>query len=183
MSQPVFTPVFEVLNERIQELPENFKDFAISECAWNEAWYNLYKQYPEMCSIEDQMTLLKIANDLAYDLLALITRCKQSREELFENKHAYKISDLDGQAYYWEVFDTNYDKEADPVQGWLVDDFADIYRDLEIELNKMDNIGSNEAVEDALWTLKWSFMSHWGQHCVSALRAFHFLNYDSKDFI
>ena len=49
MSQPVFTPVFEVLNERIQELPENFKDFAISECAWNEAWYNLYKQYPEMC--------------------------------------------------------------------------------------------------------------------------------------
>ena len=89
MSQPVFTPVFEVLNERIQELPENFKDFAISECAWNEAWYNLYKQYPEMCSIEDQMTLLKIANDLAYDLLALITRCKQSREELFENKHVW----------------------------------------------------------------------------------------------
>jgi len=33
MSKPVFSPVFEALNERIQELPENFKDFAISECA------------------------------------------------------------------------------------------------------------------------------------------------------
>jgi hypothetical protein len=81
MSKPVFIPVFEALNERIQELPENFKDFARSECAWNEAWYNLYRQYPEMCSIEDQMILLKIANDLAYDLLALIARCKQSLAE------------------------------------------------------------------------------------------------------
>jgi len=105
------------------------------------------------------------------------------RDELFENKHAYKISDLDGNAYYWEVFDTNYDKDADPVQGWLVDDFADIYHDLKIELNKIDKIGSNEAVEDALWTLKWSFKTHWGHHCVSALRAFHFLNYDGRDVI
>lgn len=78
MSKPAFTPVFEALNERIQELPENFKDFTISECKWNEAWYNLYSQYPEMCSIEVQMILLKIANDLAYDLLALVARCKQS---------------------------------------------------------------------------------------------------------
>lgn len=81
MSKPVFSPVFEALNERIQELPESFKDFAISECKWNEAWYNLYRQYPEMCSIEDQMILLNIASDLAYDLLALIARCKRSLAE------------------------------------------------------------------------------------------------------
>lgn len=77
MSKPVITPVFEALHERIQELPENFKDFTKSECKWNEAWYNLYRQYPGMCSIEDQMILLKIANDLAYDLLAMIARCKR----------------------------------------------------------------------------------------------------------
>lgn len=27
------------------------------------------------------------------------------------------------------------------------------------------------------------FVNHWGQHCILALRAFHFLNYDGKDFI
>jgi hypothetical protein len=86
MSKPVFTPVFEALNERIQELPENFKDFAISECKWNEAWYNLYRQYPEMCSIEDQRMLLKIANDLAYDLLALVVRCRRSLTEQKNNE-------------------------------------------------------------------------------------------------
>lgn len=85
MSNPVFTPVFEALNERIQELPENFKDFAISECKWSEAWYNLYRQYPEMCSIEDQMILLKIARDLAFDLLALTMRCKLSLAEQENN--------------------------------------------------------------------------------------------------
>lgn len=85
MSKPAFIPVFEALNERIQELPGNFKDFAISECKWNEAWYNLYRQYPEMCNLEDQMTLLKIANDLAYDLLALIARCKRSMAEQKSN--------------------------------------------------------------------------------------------------
>lgn len=105
------------------------------------------------------------------------------RDELFENKHAYKISDLGGQTYYWEVFDTNYDKDADPVQGWLVDDFADIYRDLKIELNKIDKFGTNEAIEDALWIMKWSFKNHWGQHCVSALRAFHFLDDDGNHVI
>ncbi|WP_298741278.1 hypothetical protein [uncultured Chitinophaga sp.] len=89
MSKPVFTPVFEALHERIQELPENFKDFVISECKWSEAWYHLYRQYPEMCSIEDQMTLLQVANDLAYDLLALIARCKRSLSEQKNNYYEH----------------------------------------------------------------------------------------------
>src|SRR5690242_14491716 len=78
-------------------------------------------------------------------------------DKIFENNNADLISELGGQAFYWEIFDPTYsenngksktdesikDKEAS--QGWLVDDFADIYRDLKIELTKIDKIGTNEA--------------------------------------
>jgi hypothetical protein len=114
------------------------------------------------------------------------------RETIFENKNVSLISDLEEEAFYWEVFDPTYsendgqpkvgwtitDREAS--QGWLVGDFADIYRDLKIELVKIDNIGTDETVEDALWQLKWGFVHHWGQHCISALRYFHYLYYDGK---
>jgi len=114
------------------------------------------------------------------------------RDAIFENKNAGQISELGTEAFYWEIFDPTYsEKEGQPnagwtitdreaTQGWLVDDFADIYLDLKIELIKIDTIGTDEAVEDALWQLKWSFAHHWGQHCINALRYFHYLYYDSK---
>lgn len=102
------------------------------------------------------------------------------RDELFENKNIAKISELGKDAFYWEVFDPIYDEDKEPTQGWLVDDFSDIYHDLKIELRKIDTIATNEAVEDALWQMKWSFLNHWGQHCISALRALHFLSYNGK---
>ena len=115
-----------------------------------------------------------------------------NRDEIFDNKNVGKISELGAETIYWEIFDPIYsekdgqpnaswaieDKEA--TQGWLVDDFADIYRDLKIELIKIDNIGTDKAVEDALWNLKWSFHHHWGNHCINALRYFHYLYYDGK---
>jgi hypothetical protein len=114
------------------------------------------------------------------------------RETIFENKNVGLISELGAETYYWEIFDPTYsekdgkpnagwtitDREAS--QGWLVDDFADIYRDLKIELMKIEKIRTDEAVEDALWQLKWSFAHHWGQHCINALRYFHYLYYDGK---
>jgi hypothetical protein len=113
-------------------------------------------------------------------------------EAIFENKNAGQISELGAEAFYWEIFDPTYSEndgqpnagwtitDREPTQGWLVDDFADIYRDLKIELTKIDNIGTDEAVEDALWQLKWSFAHHWGRHCINALRYFHYLYYDGK---
>jgi Domain of unknown function (DUF5063) len=114
------------------------------------------------------------------------------RDAIFIDKNIGLISELGEEAFYWEIFDPTYseksgqpnlgwtinDKESS--QGWLVDDFADIYRDLKIELLKIDTIGTDEAVEDALWQLKWSFAHHWGQHCINALRYFHYLYYDGK---
>lgn len=113
-------------------------------------------------------------------------------EEFFRNKNAGLISTIGKDCFYWEVFDPTYFETKDesntnlsttdkePTQGWLVDDFADVYRDLKIELTKIGKIGTDEAVEDALWQLKWSFINHWGQHCINALRVFHYLSYDGK---
>lgn len=114
------------------------------------------------------------------------------RDKIFEDKNAGLISELGIEAFYWEIFDPTYsesdgqptpgwsitDREAS--QGWLVDDFADIYRDLKIELTKIDKIGTNEAVEDALWQLRFSFFNHWGLHCINALRYLHYLHYAGK---
>ena len=97
------------------------------------------------------------------------------------NKNENKISELGGEAFYWEIFDPSYttdDKEA--TQGWLVDDFGDIYNDLKTDLDKLDNHGTDEFVEDALWQMKWGYYHHWGNHCINALRALHFLWYDGK---
>ena len=114
------------------------------------------------------------------------------RDSIFENKNTVQISELGDEAFYWEIFDPTYsEKEGQPnagwtitdreaTQHWLVDDFADIYHDLKIELIKIDIIETDEAVEDALWQLKWSFAHHWGHHCINALRYFHYLFYDGK---
>lgn len=113
-------------------------------------------------------------------------------DEFFKNKNQALISTLGKDCFYWEVFDPTYiekdngqpeqgwkitDKE--PLQGWLVDDFADIYHDLKIEIEKI-KIGTDEAIEDALWQMKWSFLNHWGHHCINALRYLHYLSYDGK---
>jgi hypothetical protein len=50
----------------------------------------------------------------------------------------------------------------------LSDDLADIYRDLRASL-----LGDPARIQtnDALWDLRFSFETHWGQHAVSALAA------------
>jgi hypothetical protein len=101
------------------------------------------------------------------------------RDKLFDNKNQDLISELGGEAFYFESFDPSYEKEESPSQGWLVDDFADIYRDIKIELEKL-KLETNEATEDALWQLKFSFRSHWGGHCINALRYLHYFSYDNK---
>ncbi|MBU2020278.1 MAG: DUF5063 domain-containing protein [Bacteroidetes bacterium] len=102
-----------------------------------------------------------------------------SDEDIYINLSQTLNSVLGEDAYYREIFDPISDKEENSVQGWLVDDFSDIYRDLKIELDKI-KIGTDETIEDALWSLKWSFLNHWGQHCVNAIRALHFLPYEGK---
>jgi len=103
-----------------------------------------------------------------------------------------RISNLGKDSFYWEVFDPTYTEEdgkpghgwkitdKDASQGWLVDDFTDIYTDLKKEIFKIDEIGTDESIEDALWQLKYGFYAHWGNHCINAIRALHYLWYDGK---
>ncbi|MET0574166.1 MAG: DUF5063 domain-containing protein [Pedobacter agri] len=102
------------------------------------------------------------------------------RNEFFQSKDRNQISELGKDSFYSEVFDPVNEDDKEPSQGWLVDDFSDIYRDLKIELTKIETIGTEKAVEDALWQMKWSYLNHWGQHAISALRALHFLFYEGK---
>lgn len=100
---------------------------------------------------------------------------------VFVNKNTDAIGKLGTKAFYFEVFDPALSEENRTTQGWLVDDFADIYRDLKVELEKL-KIGTVEAIEDALFHLKFSLTHHWGYHCVNAMRVMHYLKYDHVRF-
>ena len=105
---------------------------------------------------------------------------KSIPQEQLKEQNNNLISSLGKDCFYWEVFDPTYEKENEPTQGWLVDDVADIYADLKEELYKIDQIGTDEAIEDGLWQFKFGFTSHWGNHCVNAIRALHYIYYDGK---
>lgn len=117
---------------------------------------------------------------------------KEINKDKLREQNINLISNLGKDCFYWEVFDPTYTEEdgkpeqgwkitdKEPTQGWLVDDFADIYADLKQELIKIDQIGTDEAIEDALWQLKFGFNHHWGNHCIDAIRALHYLWYDGK---
>jgi hypothetical protein len=74
--------------------------------------------------------------------------------------------------YYWEACEPHcLDKETTAL-GDLDDDVADIYLDLKNALVNFEP-GIPEAREDALWHFHFDFNCHWGQHCISALKAIH----------
>ena len=97
----------------------------------------------------------------------------------FENKNLKQISTLRYDTKYRKVFNPINKNVHELIQGDIALDFEDIYYDLKTELEKM-KIGTNEAVEDALWQMKFSFTMHWGNHCIDALRAMHYLSQDHQ---
>lgn len=118
------------------------------------------------------------------ELIKLTYALNFKREVKFEYKNANLIATLGTKAFYWDVFNPTDSKEKqEAIQGWLVDDFTDIYHDLKDNLLKIDHVGTNEAVEKAVWKLKWGFSNHWGNQCISALRCFHYLDYEGKQII
>lgn len=100
-------------------------------------------------------------------------------EELFDSKNQNLISVLDEEVDYWQVFDPTFLEGEEPTQGWLEDDFSDIYRDLKIELERI-KLGRDEDIEYALWEMHFGFHHHWGNHCINAMRALHYIWYEGK---
>lgn len=101
-------------------------------------------------------------------------------QEKLREQNKNLISKLGKECFYWDVFDPTIEKENKSTQGWLVDDFADIYADLKEELYKIEIIATDESIEDALWSVKFGFNHHWGNHCIDAMRALHYLWYNGK---
>ena len=58
--------------------------------------------------------------------------------------------------------------------GFLIDDIQDIYIDIKESLELLKK-NENAPTQQALWDIKFSLRSHWGEHCVSALHFLHYL--------
>jgi hypothetical protein len=69
--------------------------------------------------------------------------------------------------HYWELFDPYV--EAEHVTGSLSDDVLDVYTDVGEGLALWDAGRRGQAV----WTWRFLFDAHWGDHAVDALRALH----------
>jgi hypothetical protein len=69
--------------------------------------------------------------------------------------------------HYGEVFDPLKVPPEEPVIGSVVDDVADIYRDV---VTGLRYYRSNRR-HDALWEWTFTFRHHWGQHATGAIRA------------
>jgi len=78
-----------------------------------------------------------------------------------------------GSLYYNEIFNPTQ-LNSEPVTGCLYDDLTDIYKDLKRAFYLLDHIGTDKAVEEALWQLNFSFKHHWGDHAIDALRYLHY---------
>lgn len=50
------------------------------------------------------------------------------------------------------------------ITGWLQDDLADIYLDLNKGLRLLDAA----RPEEAMWAWRWGYFNHWGRHLVNA---------------
>ena len=75
--------------------------------------------------------------------------------------------------FYWHVFDPIKEDDINPVCADLLDDLGDIYKDLKNSLLLFDN-ETPAGIESAVWTFKWSFDNHWGDHCINATYALHY---------
>jgi hypothetical protein len=83
------------------------------------------------------------------------------------------LADRLNNRFYWHVFDPSKENNIEPVCGDLLDDLGDIYKDLKNSLLLFDN-GTPAEIECAVWTFKWSFDSHWADHCINATYALHY---------
>ena len=94
-------------------------------------------------------------------------RVRHEEWEQFYNSLKEKLGDWD---LYHQVFDPTHDNEA--IVGTLADDIADIFGDLKEGLVFIE--AAQASPEEAIWTWRLLFYSHWGKHAMDVLLAIHF---------
>jgi len=74
---------------------------------------------------------------------------------------------------YWLVFGPIDPDDHESIPHTLADDLSDIYRDLQSASLE----SGRDPSPDELWSLRFSFETHWGHHAVDALTAIHSMLY------
>jgi hypothetical protein len=90
-------------------------------------------------------------------------------DEEWKAQYARLSEVLGAKGLYWEVYDPRGFEPGEVVAGSLADDLSDVWRDLKRgsafwELGRSD---------DAVWSWRFHFEIHWGDHVANALRAIH----------
>lgn len=109
----------------------------------------------------------------------VITDTKVEKEKKETDTTLYKkLSEILGEyTDYTQSFDpTVLDDKENYSNGWLVDDLADIYKDLKEVIKNIER-NTDDSVQQGLWDLKFGFGSHWGSHLIDALRFVHYIKY------
>jgi hypothetical protein len=76
--------------------------------------------------------------------------------------------------YYRSVIDPISEVATEASCGDAWDDLGDIYKDLSYSLIIFD-LQRPDSQENAIWQFKYDFAKHWGDHCINALQALHFI--------
>ncbi|PGK51646.1 hypothetical protein CN918_28030 [Priestia megaterium] len=79
--------------------------------------------------------------------------------------------DLGEYDIYWNIYEPY--RHEEPINGSLVDDLLDIYRDVKVGTILYEKTDKREAN----WYWKFNFEIHWGKHAVNGLRVLHDICY------
>ena len=80
-------------------------------------------------------------------------------------------SNLGNYEHYRKIFDARPSNDEPPISGSIADDLADIYRDLQDGLRRLESDPDHPATAIGDWRM--SFAIHWGKHAVHAIAALH----------
>ncbi|MCD4735063.1 MAG: DUF5063 domain-containing protein [Bacteroidales bacterium] len=99
---------------------------------------------------------------------------KLNEEKLYTDSNLALINKIGEAGLYHKIIDPYEKNDGAPTTGCLSCDFDIIYTEINTELHKIAT-GNIELIEDALWQLKFGFQNSWGNHCINALYALHYL--------
>ena len=103
-------------------------------------------------------------------------------DKRFDNIHESLASIFSEYPSTWKVSNPMGIESQRVYKNWIDENFEQIYLELKNEITKMNKVATNEAVEDAFWHLKTSYINRWGnEHCINAIQALHCIKYREYD--
>ncbi len=107
--------------------------------------------------------------------LFLMNDIKTFNNKLFWNSFYEVVDPIIKEENFEKTPSRKISYRQEPVAISMFDYFRFVYEELKLELNKIYGLRSDEAIEDALWQLKWGFTNSWGCRCVGLIRVLHLM--------